>query len=491
MEDSRSVDNEQVCTEDEDENSVLLFSDKENETKHLQQSAGMKLVTEQVDPAISSTEKDLSTNTRKPFDHVDQDISTSLSDSSDSVNSLFKTQCLSIPVRNKRGHLSQSDIRSQNGRNSESSSDSDGGLWRPSFLKIGEVRRRRRRKRSKSSYTHKKSGLPRGRLQASIPAAEKRRRLRERGLEFPFLRKEYGKKDLPFKMIFAYEQAALCGLFDYMKELKCQKHLITSLKDKNVDCTEREGGPTRQYKYLDEERPISPISESTDETCIEDLENEEAFDMKVVDNSCFIIEKRPEKKKKCFRTMHCNGKTKNRSLNSGKNKGKHEASGKRKGHVKNKQVTVEQKNHSTQNLLRSGPFKQKTSKITKEELADQTTADLGSLQNNCRPLGEQEDEGTETALSLKNCKSNKHSKRMIVQKREHTTLQEENNLERMDCELTMYQKVLCNGTARRNCEEQDDPVEQANKGTNLSSMLSQKTKHKLYNGNSYFTGSPL
>ncbi|XP_072099114.1 uncharacterized protein [Mobula birostris] len=484
MEDLKSVEDEQICVEDEDEGSVLLFSDKENEAKDLQQTTDTKVVTNQVGAATSNTEGDLITNTCKP---VDQDISSSLSDGSNSVDSLFKTQCPSTPERNKSRQntgtfLTQLEFRSQNELDSESSSDSDEGLWRPSFLKVGEVRRRWRSKRTKSSYTRKKHSLPRGRLQASMSAVEKKRRLRERGLEFPFLQKEYGKKELPFKMIFTYEQAALCGLFDYIKELKCQKHLINSLKNINVDCAERISGPTKQYKYLDEKRPISPISESSDETCIEDLGNEEAFDMKVVDNSYFIAEKRSEKKKRYSRKMYYRKKEK-RSLRSGKNKGHHEANGKSKGHVKNKQVTAEQKDHPTQNLPYNAPFKQKT----KEKLAD-----LNSLQNSHRPLDEREVEETESVVSLKSRKSNKHSKNIMMQKREHITSQEENNLERMDCELTMHQKILCNGSAQRNIfQDQDHPVEQANEDTNLLPMVSQKKKFKLYNGNSYFTASPL
>ncbi|XP_072909653.1 uncharacterized protein [Hemitrygon akajei] len=483
MEDLKSGEDEQIYIEDDDEGSVLLFSDKENEAKDLQQITDAIVVTKQAGPAISSTEGDLITNTCKP---VDQDISPSLSDGSNSVDSLFKTQCASTPERNKSRpntgtFLTQLEFRSQNELDSESSSDSDEGLWRPSFLKVGEVRRRWRSKRSRSSYTRKKHSLPRGRLPASMSAVEKKRKLRERGLEFPFLQKEYGKKDLPFKMIFTYEQAALCGLFDYIKELKCQKHLINSLKNINVDCAERVGGPTKQYKYLDEKRPISPISESSEETYIEDSGNEEAFDMKVVDNSYFIEEKGSGGKKRYSRKMQYR-KKEERSLRSGKNKGHHEANGKSKGHVKNKQVTVEQKDHSTQNLPHNAPFNQKI---------EEKLADLDSLQNSHRPLDEGEVEEAETVLSLKSRKSNKHSKSIMMQKREHITSPEENNLERMDCELTTHHKFLYNGTAQRNIsQDRDHPVEQANKDTNLS-MVSQKKKFKLYNGNSYFTASPL
>ncbi|XP_067866399.1 TATA box-binding protein-associated factor RNA polymerase I subunit D-like isoform X2 [Heterodontus francisci] len=258
--------------------------------------------------------------------------------SSDSASSLFKTQCPSIPVRKARRRgtgkfLTRSAIRNQTAEDTESSSDSDEDLGRPNFVKVGEVRRRRRRKRSKNNSVYKKSGRPRGRPQSSISAAEKRKRLRERGLQFPFVQKEYGRKHLPFKMIFTYEQAALCGLFTYMKELKCQNHLIKSLQKINVDCTERDCGPIRQYKYLDEKRPISPLPESSDETCIEDSENEDKFDVKIVDNSCFITEKRFEKKKKCLRKKNSNGKTKGKRITNGKSK----------DNAKNKRVTVQLK----------------------------------------------------------------------------------------------------------------------------------------------------
>ncbi|XP_078404732.1 TATA box-binding protein-associated factor RNA polymerase I subunit D-like [Cetorhinus maximus] len=344
---------------DESENSVLLFSDEEDEIAQLLPNVNMKAmksITEQVDSPISigSSEGDCVPGT---FQNESQQnvlsyqpmriTSFALSgnngrnvaelseqDSSDSVSNLFKTQCPSIPVRKVRRRgtgtfLTRSAIKNQTAEDTESSLDSD-EVSHPNFEKF-EVRRRQRRKRSKIISRYKKSGCPRGRPQSSITEAEKRKRLRERGLQFPFVHKEYGRKHLPFKMIFAYEQAALSGLFTYMKELKCQNHLIKSLKKINVDCPDRDSHPLRQYKYLDEKRSISPIPESSDETCIEDPEDEDTFDVKIVDNSCFLIEKRFEKKKKHLRKKNTNGKNKSKRITNGKSK----------DNAKSKQVTVQ------------------------------------------------------------------------------------------------------------------------------------------------------
>uniref|UniRef100_UPI00398F498B TATA box-binding protein-associated factor RNA polymerase I subunit D-like n=1 Tax=Pristiophorus japonicus TaxID=55135 RepID=UPI00398F498B len=498
---------------DESENSVLLFSNEEDESEQLLQKMSnkrMKTVTEKVDSAssIHSSEGDhvpgIIQNELQQNVLSCQPICTSLfslsasnrrnakelskRDSSDSVSSLFKTQCPSIPVRKARRRGSRklqtrSAIHNQTAEDTESSTDSDEFLGRACFVKVGETRRRQLRKRCKNSCINKKSGGPRGRPQSSTAVAEKRRRLRERGLQFPFVRKEYGRKHLPFKMIFTYEQAALCGLFNYMKELKCQNHLITSLKKINVDCTERVSGPVTQYKYLDEKRPISPLPESSDETCIEDSENEDTFDVKIVDNSCFIIEKRFEKKKKCLQKKNSNDK----------NKDKRVTNGKKKDNVQNKQVTVEQKNQPMQNLPPLKHFRHKTRHI----VADQTTPgsplrNPASLQNTCVLSHEREDERTQPTACPKNPKTNKHSKRMAEQNGEHMPLsQEEKFLERMECESMIHQ-VLCNSISPRNVSlEQDDQMEQVNKM--LSTPLPQKKKKKnkkLYNGNGYFTSTP-
>ncbi|XP_067864255.1 uncharacterized protein [Heptranchias perlo] len=502
MEDSKNdYENYMLDVNDESENSALLFSDEEDKTEQLLQSISikaMKIATEQVDSAISihSSEGDCVPDIvqNEPQQNVlsGQPLCTSLfslpasnrrnaeelsnRDSSDSVSGLFKTQCPSIPVRKARRQgtrefLTRSAIRNQIAENTESSTDSDEVLGRPRFVMIGGIRRRRRRKRSKNSYVYKKSGRPRGRRRSSITAAEKRKRLKERGLQFPFVQKEYGRKDLPFKMIFTYEQAALCGLFNYMKELKCQNHLIKSLKNINVDCTERDSDQMRQYKYLDEKKPISPIRESSDETGIEDSDNEDTFDVKIVANSCFITEKRKKK-------------------SNGKNKDKHITN------VKNKHITVEQKNQAMQNLPLRKHFKHKTRHTVAEQLAYQTTPDSpllnpASLKNTCVPLDELEDERTQATIFLKNPKTNKHSKRMVGQNREHTLSQKEEILERMECE-SMMDQVLCNSISPRNVsQEQPDTMEQVNNDINLPSTSPQKKKKKkLYSRNDCFTGSP-
>ncbi|XP_038670025.1 TATA box-binding protein-associated factor RNA polymerase I subunit D-like [Scyliorhinus canicula] len=397
----------------ESENSVLLFSEGEDEIEQLLQKISretVKKVTEQVDTTISihSSEGDCIPDTVQHESQLDvlnyqpvcltsfslsahdgkNAVELSEQDSSDSLSNLFLTQCPSIPVRKARrrgrGQFpTRSAIRNQIVETTDSSSDSDGALGHPDFVMVGEVRRRRRRKRPKVNPIYKKTGRPRGRPCSSTTRAEKRKRLRERGLQFPFVHKEYGRKDLPFKMIFTYEHAALCGLFTYMKELKYQKKLINSLKKINVDNPEGDNRPVRQHKYLDEKRSISPIPESGDETCIEDAENEDTFDVKIVENSCFVMENRFLKKKKCLRKKNSNHKN--------NHKGKHVTNAKSKDNPNNKRVTVQLEKSRSAKTSTLKHFKHKTRCIMAEQLSDQVTPDSPLLksatqQSTCEPL---------------------------------------------------------------------------------------------------------
>ncbi|XP_048468445.1 TATA box-binding protein-associated factor RNA polymerase I subunit D isoform X3 [Rhincodon typus] len=298
-------------TKDDSENSVLLFSDEDDGIEQLLQDISkktMKVVAEQVDSPISthSSEGDhipdtiqdkcqqkvlnyqpVCTNPFPPPGDIGRNmVELSERESTDSESSLFKTQHPVVPLGQARrrgtGKCPSRSARDQTAENTDSSTDSDDIPYRPNYVMVGQVRKWRRHKKYKNKSVYKRTGRPVGRPRSSITKAEKKRRLKERGLQFPFVQKEYGRKHLPFKMIFAYEQAALCGLFTYMKELKCQKHLIKSLEKINVDCPDRECGPIRQCKYLDEKRPVSPIQESSDETCIEDFDNENTFGVKVV-----------------------------------------------------------------------------------------------------------------------------------------------------------------------------------------------------------------
>ncbi|XP_072445675.1 TATA box-binding protein-associated factor RNA polymerase I subunit D-like [Chiloscyllium punctatum] len=360
-------------SKDDSENSVLLFSDEDDGIEQLLQDISektMKIVAEQMDSPISihSSEGDYVPDTipdtiqdesqqnvlnyqpeytapfTPPVDIERTVIELSERDSSDSESSLFITQRPVVPLRKARRRATgkrptRSAIQDETAENTDSSTDSDDIAYRPNYVTVGEGKRWRRRKKYKKKSVYQRTGHPVGRPRSSLTKAEKMRRLKERGLQFPFVQKEYGRKHLPFKMTFAYEQAALCGLFTYMKELKCQKHLVKSLEKINVDCPDRDRGPLRQCKYLDEKRPISPIQESSDETCIEDFNNENTFGVKVVDNSCFIMEK-IGKYKKSRRKNNSNGKNKDKCLPNGKSKAVE----------KNKSVTGQQNNTKSSSI---------------------------------------------------------------------------------------------------------------------------------------------
>ncbi|XP_015744691.1 TATA box-binding protein-associated factor RNA polymerase I subunit D [Python bivittatus] len=129
-----------------------------------------------------------------------------------------------------------------------------------------------------------------------IPESEQRRRLKDRGIVFPFVAKYYGTKHLPLKMVRGYERAALKGFFKYIEMLKYEHHLKKSLMQLNAgDDLENECLESRKHKYLDDDGPISPIAETNKD---EDS-GDENIGAKVVDNSCFILShKIPKKKKK-------------------------------------------------------------------------------------------------------------------------------------------------------------------------------------------------
>uniref|UniRef100_A0A8C9FG53 TATA box-binding protein-associated factor RNA polymerase I subunit D n=1 Tax=Pavo cristatus TaxID=9049 RepID=A0A8C9FG53_PAVCR len=129
---------------------------------------------------------------------------------------------------------------------------------------------------------------------------ERRRRLKDRGFQFPFVEKHYGRKHIPLKMVLSYEQAAAKGYFQYVEMLKYEEHLKKTLKALEAsEDLERECLAVRKHKYLDDEGPISPIQETNDDddNCL-GSDNPEDLDVRVVDNSCFIISSTIPNKKK-------------------------------------------------------------------------------------------------------------------------------------------------------------------------------------------------
>ncbi|NXY91450.1 TAF1D polymerase, partial [Alcedo cyanopectus] len=116
-----------------------------------------------------------------------------------------------------------------------------------------------KKKRQKQEST----GRPMGRRPLTASPQEQKRRLRDRGFQFPFVQEHYGKKHIPLRMVLGYEQAAAKGYFRYIEMLKYEEHLKKALKALQAsEDLERECLAVRKHKYLDDEGPISPIQET-------------------------------------------------------------------------------------------------------------------------------------------------------------------------------------------------------------------------------------
>ncbi|CAM9584670.1 unnamed protein product [Bubo scandiacus] len=151
-------------------------------------------------------------------------------------------------------------------------------------------------KKKKKKY--ESTGMPKGRPRLTASPQERKRRLQDRGFQFPFVEKYYGTKHLPLKMVLEYEQAAMKGFLKYIEMLKYEDHLKKSLKDLQAsEDLEREGLMARKHKYLDDEGPISPIEETNDDDSL-NSENQDDLDVRVVENSSFIISSKIPRKKK-------------------------------------------------------------------------------------------------------------------------------------------------------------------------------------------------
>ncbi|NXT84448.1 TAF1D polymerase, partial [Zapornia atra] len=102
-----------------------------------------------------------------------------------------------------------------------------------------------------------------GRQPLTASPEERKRRRHGRGVQFPFVEKHYGKKDIPLKMVLGYENAAVKGYLQYVEKLKYEEHLKKALKALEAsEDLERECLSVRKHKYLDDEGPISPIEET-------------------------------------------------------------------------------------------------------------------------------------------------------------------------------------------------------------------------------------
>ncbi|XP_010294123.1 PREDICTED: TATA box-binding protein-associated factor RNA polymerase I subunit D [Phaethon lepturus] len=151
----------------------------------------------------------------------------------------------------------------------------------------------------KKKKKYESTQMPTGRPPLTASPQEQKRRLLDRGYQFPFVEKHYGKKHIPLKMVLGYEQAAAKGYFKYIEVLKYEEHLKKALQDLQAsEDLERECLMVRKHKYLDDEGPISPIQETNDDDDNLNSDNQDGLDARVVENSAFIISSKIPSKKK-------------------------------------------------------------------------------------------------------------------------------------------------------------------------------------------------
>ncbi|XP_009930874.1 TATA box-binding protein-associated factor RNA polymerase I subunit D isoform X3 [Opisthocomus hoazin] len=154
----------------------------------------------------------------------------------------------------------------------------------------------------KKKKKYESTQMPIGRPPLTASPQEQKRRLLDRGVQFPFVEKHYGRKHIPLKMVLGYEQAAVKGYFQYIEVLKYEEHLKKALKALEAsEDLERECLTVRKHKYLDDEGPISPIQDTNDDDDSLNSDNEEDLDARVVENSSFILSSKIPSKKKSKR----------------------------------------------------------------------------------------------------------------------------------------------------------------------------------------------
>ncbi|XP_014438238.2 TATA box-binding protein-associated factor RNA polymerase I subunit D-like isoform X1 [Tupaia chinensis] len=208
------------------------------------------------------------------------------SDSSWSGSSLFKTQCvLSSPTWRQRNQT-QKCIYSPKNIKEDSSSDSS---FEPKPLTLKAIFERfKKRKWKKRKY--KPTGRPKGRPKGSKNTRRSQIDKKQvRGKGHKFTESENRRNPLPWRKILTFEQAVARGFFNYIEKLKYEHHLKESLNKMNVgEDLEKEDLDSHRYKYLDDDGSISPIEEPvTDEAM--NLEPDDECDIKLVEDSCFII----------------------------------------------------------------------------------------------------------------------------------------------------------------------------------------------------------
>ncbi|CAH6777433.1 TATA box-binding protein-associated factor RNA polymerase I subunit D [Phodopus roborovskii] len=210
--------------------------------------------------------------------------------SDDSSDSLFKTQYLSPTQKRKNSTAKRVILPASVGMDSSESSDSSIEP-RPLTLKaIFERFKRKKRKKRKYKPKLRPRGRPPGIKNAKNPRRSQigLKQIKNKGAVFPFLEPESGRKPLPWRKILTYEQAVARGFFHHIEKLKYEHHLKECLRQMHAgEDLEREDFESRRHRYMDDDGPLSPIEEPLTEDEAADAESES--DIKLVEDSCFII----------------------------------------------------------------------------------------------------------------------------------------------------------------------------------------------------------
>ncbi|XP_075709008.1 TATA box-binding protein-associated factor RNA polymerase I subunit D [Rhinoderma darwinii] len=220
-------------------------------------------------------------------------ITIQTSSSSDDEDGLFQAT-VSAPTRTRRKLRDGETSSSLSALNLTSDDSSDFDIAPRNFTLNQEIqeylknpfrkgKRQRKKKRNRFLVRRKwPRRVTKSKPQHFITLAERRRRPIDREIKFPFT----PYKCLPFTLYFSNEQYVLGGFLNHIKNLKYERTLKSSLKEMEMDEEmENENFQMRKYSYLDEDGPLSPISEPGENLNEEEAEEE----VKVVENSTFIL----------------------------------------------------------------------------------------------------------------------------------------------------------------------------------------------------------
>ncbi|XP_005346876.1 TATA box-binding protein-associated factor RNA polymerase I subunit D [Microtus ochrogaster] len=212
--------------------------------------------------------------------------------SDDSSESLFKTQYIPLPTQKQKQRkpavkcvISPANVETDS--SSDSSIEPRPLTLKAIFERFKKKKRKKRKYKPKSRPRERPSGIKNTRNPRRSQIDVKQ--IKDKGAVLPFLESENGRKPLPWKKILTYEQAVARGFFHHIEKLKYEHHLKECLEQMHAgEDLEKEDFDSRRHKYMDDDGPLSPI----DEPLTEDEEAtspESECDIKLVQNSCFII----------------------------------------------------------------------------------------------------------------------------------------------------------------------------------------------------------